>query len=178
MYRCVALATLQREGEPGAIAAALRIELGERVLLDGEDVSAAIRTAEVSQRASEIAVLPEVRAAMVIQQRRLLADGDWVAEGRDIGTVVAPGAELKIFLTAEPVERARRRAAELGMSVDAVLADQQERDQRDRTRKTSPLMPASDAVSVDSTNLSLAEVVAKIASLAPAHETQQTAESE
>lgn len=168
MYRCVALASLRREGEPGAIAEALRIELGERVLLDGEDVSAAIRTAEVSQRASEIAALPEVRAAMVVQQRRLLAGGDWVAEGRDIGTVVAPDAELKIFLTADPVERARRRAAELGTSVEAVLADQQERDQRDRTRETSPLMPAPDAVDVDSTDLSLPEVVAKIVSLVPA----------
>jgi cytidylate kinase len=178
MYRCVALAGLRRGGEPGEIAATLDIELGERVLLDGEDVSAAIRTAEVSQRASEIAALPAVRAAMVMQQRRLLASGDWVAEGRDIGTVVAPAAELKIFLTADPVERARRRAAELGMSVEAVLADQRERDQRDRTRKTSPLVPAPDAVNVDSTSLNLEQVVAKIATLVPGARAPGMVESE
>ena len=116
MYRCVALLTLRRPDEDhAALAAAAEIELGGSrgaVALDGEDVSGAIRTPEVSAQASEVAADPGVRAAMVALQRRLIADGDWVAEGRDIGTVVAPDAELKIFLTASPEVRAARRAGE------------------------------------------------------------------
>ena len=96
----------------------MRIELGERVLLDGDDVTAAIRSPEVSEAASRAAADPVVRAAMVAEQRRLMSAGDWVAEGRDIGTVVAPDAEVKVFLTADPAERARRRAAELGVDLD------------------------------------------------------------
>jgi cytidylate kinase len=103
-----------------------------------------------------------VRDAVVAEQRRLLADGDWVAEGRDIGTVVAPGAEVKVFLTADPAERARRRAAELGASPEAVLADLARRDERDRTREHSPLVKADDAVEIDSTRMSLEDVVARI----------------
>jgi cytidylate kinase len=107
-----------------------------------------------------------VREAMVAKQRELLADGDWVAEGRDIGTVVAPDAELKVFLTAAPEERARRRAAELGADVRAVLAEQAIRDERDSTRAASPLRAADDAVEVDTTGKSVDEVVAEIARLA------------
>jgi len=102
MYRAVALAALERGGPPGAVAPALDIALGERVLLDGRDVTDAIRTREVSEAASVAAAQPAVRAAMVDQQRRLLGTGDWVAEGRDIGTVVAPDAAVKVFLTARP----------------------------------------------------------------------------
>ncbi len=90
MYRCVALASLRQGAPPAAIAGAVRIELGDSVLLDGEDVSEAIRTPEVSEQASRAAADPAVREAMVVQQRRLLGEGDWVAEGRDIGSVVAP----------------------------------------------------------------------------------------
>ena len=92
---------------------------------------------------------PAVREAVAAEQRRLLADGDWVAEGRDIGTVVAPGAEVKVFLTADPAERARRRAAELGVDEATVLAEQTIRDERDRTREHSPLVPADGAVVLD-----------------------------
>jgi len=159
MYRCVALAA---DRDPEALDIAFD---GDRVLLDGRDVTAAIRTAEVSERASQVAADPRVRAAMVAKQRELMATGDWVAEGRDIGTVVAPGAEVKVFLTASPEERARRRAAERGEDVQAVLAEQAIRDQRDSKRAHSPLVAADDAVEVDTTGLSIDEVVAKIADL-------------
>jgi cytidylate kinase len=177
MYRCVALAALRNErsmhGGEGAqghdaaeLASELQISLGERVLLDGEDVTEAIRAPEVSERASRVAADPRVRRAMVHQQQLLLADGDWVAEGRDIGTVVAPRAELKIFLTADPRERARRRAAQLGADVDTVLAEQTLRDQRDETREDSPLRPAPDSIELDTTGLRLDQVVAQIGALA------------
>jgi CMP/dCMP kinase len=159
MYRCVALAA---DRDPEALDIAFD---GDRVLLDGRDVTAAIRTAEVSERASQVAADPRVRAAMVAKQRELMATGDWVAEGRDIGTVVAPGAEVKVFLTASPQERARRRAAERGEDLQAVLAEQAIRDQRDSKRANSPLVAADDAVEVDTTGLSIDEVVAKIADL-------------
>jgi cytidylate kinase len=166
MYRAVALAALRAGAESAAVAGSVKIELGEGVRLDGRDVSAEIRTPEVSEAASRAASEPAVREAMVAQQRRMLSDGDWVAEGRDIGTVVAPQAELKVFLTADPHERARRRAAELGADAATVLAEQQIRDQRDSTRELSPLAPASGAVVLDTTGLSLDEVVAKVAELA------------
>jgi cytidylate kinase len=95
-----------------------------------------------------------------------MSEGDWVAEGRDVGTVVAPDAELKVFLDADPLERAQRRAAQLGADVQEVLAQQQERDERDRTRQTGPLLAADDAVHVDTTGLSIEQVVEKIAELA------------
>lgn len=166
MYRCVALASLERGSAPAEVASDLRIELGERVLLDGRDVTEAIRRPDVSEAASRAAADPAVRAAMVQEQRRLLAHGDWVAEGRDIGTVVAPSAEVKVFLTADPQERARRRAAELGADQDTVLAEQVIRDQRDSTRADSPLVKAPDAVEIDTTGLSLDEVVHRVVALA------------
>lgn len=159
MYRCVALARLR---DPQADAGALDIRVGDRVLLDGEDVTDAIRTPPVSEAASRIAADPEVRAAMLGIQRGLLAGGDWVAEGRDIGTVVAPDAELKIFLTASPQERARRRSAQTGQDEGEVLAEQHRRDARDRDRADSPLVAAADAIRVDTTGLTLPEVVARI----------------
>jgi CMP/dCMP kinase len=167
MYRCVALATLRRSAPAADLAPELKISLGERVLLDGEDVSDAIRTPEVSERASEVAAEPAVRRAMVEQQRQLIASGGWVAEGRDIGTVVAPDAELKVFLTADPAERAARRAAQLGIDPEIVLAEQAIRDQRDRTRADSPLRPANGAIEVDTTGLTRDEVVQRIVALVP-----------
>ncbi len=169
MYRCVALLSLDAPGEePAALARAAGIELGERILLDGRDVSAAIRTPAVSEAASRVAADPGVRAALVSSQRALIAAGDWVAEGRDIGTVVAPDAELKVFLTASPAERARRRAAELGADSQTVLAEQALRDERDTTREHSPLAAAPGAVVLDTSGLTVVEVVERIAALAGA----------
>src|SRR5579875_2736628 len=121
MYRAIALAASRRglspqrdEAQIAALARELPIELGERVVLAGEDVTEAIRTPAVSALASQVAALPAVRKELVARQRRLIADGDWVAEGRDIGSTVAPDAALKVFLTASPPVRAARRAKELG----------------------------------------------------------------
>jgi CMP/dCMP kinase len=166
MYRCVALAATQRGVAPADVAPLVRIELGEHIRLDGRDVTAEIRTPGVSEAASQAAADPVVREAMVAEQRRLLSSGDWVAEGRDIGTVVAPDAEVKVFLTASPQERARRRAAELGVNPATVLAEQTIRDERDRNREHSPLQPAPGAVGLDSTGLSFDEVVERIVALA------------
>jgi len=151
MYRAVALAG---ERDPARLHIAFE---GDRVLLDGEDVTEKIRTPEVSQRASERAADPAVREALVAKQRELLAAGDWVAEGRDIGTVVAPGADLKVWLTADPDERARRR----GEPPEEVRA----RDERDASREHSPMVAADDAVEVDTTGLSIDEVVARLVAL-------------
>jgi len=171
MYRTVALARLR---DPHADPGALAIELGERVLLDGEDVTDAIRAPQVTDAASQVAADPGVRAAMVERQRALIVGGDWVAEGRDIGTVVAPGAELKVFLTATAQERARRRAEQTGRAIDEVLAEQERRDDRDRAREASPLLAAPDALILDTTGLSLQDVVAQIVQLA---NERRTAES-
>jgi cytidylate kinase len=160
LYRAVALAGPR---DPATLDIAFE---GDRVLLDGEDVSEAIRTPEISQEASRRATDPAVREALVAKQRALLAHGDWVAEGRDIGTVVAPDADVKVFLTAAPEERARRRAAELGTDAGVVLREQTMRDERDRSREHSPLAPAVDAVPVDTMGLSLEEVVDQIVTLA------------
>jgi cytidylate kinase len=166
MYRCVALAALEQGRWPAEVAPELTIELGERVMLNGRDVTDAIRAPEVSESASRVAADPRVRQAMVTRQRELLSNGDWVAEGRDIGTVVAPDAELKVFLTASPEERARRRALELRADPDSVLAQQTLRDERDTTRAHSPLEPAEGAVELDTTDLTLAEVVQRVVALA------------
>ena len=160
MYRAAALAAL-RGGDPTRVSVAP----GERVLLDGEDVTEAIRTPEVTEMASKVAADPAVRAALVARQRELIAHGDHVAEGRDIGTVVWPGAELKVFLTATPEERARRRAAQLGAEYGTVLTEQRIRDERDRRREHSPLAPAPDAVELDTTGLGVEEVVRRIVAL-------------
>lgn len=166
MYRCVGLASLEQpEAAPGELAAALRIELGEQVLLDRRDVTDAIRTPEASEAASRVAADPAVRKAVVAQQQRLVAQGDWVAEGRDIGTVVAPDAAVKVFLTASPQERARRRAAQIGADVQTVLAEQTIRDERDTTRAHSPLEAAPDAVELDTTGLTLDDVVERVRAL-------------
>jgi CMP/dCMP kinase len=165
MYRAVALMTERHGGPPSERAAELRIELGERVLANGEDVTEAIRTPEVSEAASRVATDPRVREALVGKQRELLSRGDWVAEGRDIGTVVAPRAGVKVFLTASPDERARRRAVELGTDVRTVLQDQTLRDAQDSGREHSPLMRAPDAVELDTSGLSIDEVVERLVDL-------------
>ena len=166
MYRCVALAALRRSEPPAQIAGALVISLGDRVLLDGEDVTARIRAPEVSEAASVVAAAPAVRAAMVDQQRRLLGAGDWVAEGRDIGTVVWPQAELKVFLTASPEARAARRADQIGADAAVVLAEQTIRDRRDTERASSPLQAAPEAVTVDTSELTFEQVVERVVALA------------
>jgi len=151
MYRSVALAS-------GRDPAALDIRFdGDRVLLDGDDVSEAIRTPEVAQEASRRAADPAVREVLVAKQRDMLAGGDWVAEGRDIATVVAPDAAVKVYLTASPQERALRR----GVGVEEL----RERDERDTGHGRATLEPAPGAVSVDTTGLSVDEVVQRIVEL-------------
>jgi cytidylate kinase len=166
MYRAVALIAMQRGAEPASVAASVKIEPGERIRVEGRDITDEIRTPAVSEAASKAAADPDVRRAVAEEQRRLLSAGDWVAEGRDIGTVVAPAAEVKVFLTADPEERARRRAAELGVDAATVLAEQTIRDQRDSTREHSPLAPADDAVVIDTTHMTFDEVVDEIAARA------------
>jgi len=163
MYRCVALAQLR--GAPDPLKCAVDLTEG-RVTLDGKDVTARLRTAEASQRASEVAADPRVRRSLVEQQRRIVGTGDWVAEGRDIGTVVAPHAEVKIFLNADPRERAQRRADQLGADVGQVLREQALRDERDSSRNDSPLVAAEDAVELDTTDLGIEDVVRRIVALA------------
>jgi CMP/dCMP kinase len=173
MYRCVALAALWDgadldDGEAiGLLAEGLEIGLdGPRVLLGEREVTGEIRTPEVSAAASRVSVHPRVREAMVARQRQLIAAGRYVAEGRDIGTVVNPDSPLKVFLTASDEERARRRAAQTGEDSGAVLAAQRERDVRDTEREHGALRPADDAVELDTTGLALDEVVARVVALA------------
>jgi cytidylate kinase len=165
MYRAVALAAAERGLAPAFVAPALNIEPGARIRIDGRDVTDEIRSPVVSEAASRAAADPAVRQAVVAEQRRLLSTGDWVAEGRDIGSVVAPDADVKVYLTADPAERARRRAAELGVDVATVLAEQTIRDERDQTREHSPLQPAPGSVVIDATHMTLPEVVDRIAAL-------------
>jgi cytidylate kinase len=167
LYRCVALLALASpDRAPSRLARGADIELGEHVLLDGHDVTEEIRTLEVSEMASRVASDPAVREALGALQRELVSRGDLVAEGRDIGTVVAPDAALKVFLTADPAERARRRAVELGLDQGALLEDLRQRDQRDSEREHSPLRAARDAVTLDTTGLSVEQVVERIVGLA------------
>jgi cytidylate kinase len=178
MYRCIALLVLRQGLVPSdsvALAESAPISfdpagVGEpqRVILAGEDVSVMIRTPEVSQMASKVAAIPGVRTAMVRLQKVMGAQGGVVMEGRDIGTVVFPNAELKIFLTASPEERARRRHAELearGEVIDyaTVLAEQHERDERDQTREASPLVAAEDAVVFKTDGQTIEQIVAVLA---------------
>jgi CMP/dCMP kinase len=166
MYRAVALTAREQHRAPQDIARDAVIEVGDRVTVDGRDVTDAIRAPQVSEDASRVASDPGVRQALVETQQRLLRHGDWVAEGRDIALVVAPDAEVKVFLTATPEERAKRRAKQLGGDLETVLKEQAMRDARDDTPGRSILDPAPDAVPVDTTGLTLDEVVGQIATLA------------
>jgi CMP/dCMP kinase len=173
MYRCVALAALESgasldDGEGlGELAEGLEIGFdARRVLLGERDVSSEIRTPQVSAAASRVSVHPRVRAAMVARQRQLIAAGRYVAEGRDVGTVVSPDAPLKVFLTASDEERARRRAAETGEDFESVLRSQRQRDARDTGREHGALRPAEDAIELDTTGLGLQEAVGRVVALA------------
>jgi cytidylate kinase len=185
MYRCVGLRSLRRPAmEAAALARTSEIAFAPadeeseggaspagsstRVVLDGRDVTAAIRAPEVSEAASLVAADPGVREALVARQRALVARGDWVAEGRDIATAVAPDAELKVFLTADPSERARRRAAELGGEQATIMAEQALRDERDSTLGRSALAPAPGAIAIDTTGMTIERVIERIAELAAA----------
>jgi cytidylate kinase len=165
MYRCVGLAARDDLASAGEIAERIAIEVGDRVLLDGRDVTAEIRAPGVSELASKVAADAAVREALVRKQRAIVAEGDWVAEGRDIGTVVAPDAAVKVFLYADPAERARRRAADIGLSPEEVLARQRERDLRDSSAGRSTLEPPKDATPIDTTGLTLDEVVDQVVTL-------------
>jgi len=172
MYRCVALEALRRGvdlDDPEAlapIASALRIDFGPGgVRVSGRDPGP-IREPRVSAAASRVSVHPQVREAMVARQRELISAGDYVAEGRDIGTVVCPEAPLKVFLTASEDERARRRAAESGEQQADVLASQRRRDRSDREREHGALRPAPDAIELDTSGLGLDEVVERVVGLA------------
>jgi cytidylate kinase len=170
MYRAVALWALRQNVDPGdmhrmeQLAMAAEIELSPgRIRLNGEDVTDAIRTPEVSGGASKVAVIPGVRRALVAKQRLMGERSSVVMEGRDIGTVVFPGADVKIFLDADPRERVRRRLGDVRASGEeipesALAAQMKERDQRDSTRADGPLAQAPDAAYLDSTSLTVEEV--------------------
>jgi CMP/dCMP kinase len=173
MYRSVTLEVLDRRADtddPKAIAEIangidLRFE-GDRVYVGDRDVTEAIRSSEVTYATAHIAAYPEVRSAMVARQRQLFNEGGFVAEGRDTGTVVAPDAPLKIYLTASPEERAKRRSLETGEAIEVVLAAIQERDRLDSARRLSALTVADDAVVVDTTGRPIQAVVDEITELA------------
>jgi CMP/dCMP kinase len=175
LYRAMALKVRNASLSPGnrekvaVLCRATTIALREcdgatRILLDGEDVTELIRTPEISMLASTISALPEVRGALLSVQRDSARDGGVVAEGRDMGTVVFPGADVKFFLTASAGERSRRRWMELKdrgheVSLDEVLRDVVQRDRQDSERELAPLRPADDGVLVDSTGKNIDEVV-------------------
>lgn len=174
MYRAVAWSALRKglplddEEQMTRVAEDTVIATeGERVLVDGVDVTRAIRTGEMDQASSTVSQLPGVRTVMVRRQRELGAGG-LVMEGRDIGTVVFPAADVKIYLDATPEERARRRADDpahagsRGLPLTAVVSEMEVRDTRDRTRATSPLSVAADATIIDTTRLDVAEVVEQV----------------
>lgn len=173
MYRALAWkadrqgADLSDDPTVSKLARETELDVGEgRVRVDGHDVAAAIRTPAIDSAAAAVARLPGVRAALIARQRAMGADGGVVMEGRDIGTVVFPSAEVKIFLDASPEERARRRASDpahsAGSSERDVATALAARDRSDRTRAASPLTQAADAVVVDTTGLSIDEAVARV----------------
>jgi len=180
MYRALALKAIDHdtsfddETALVKLAEGSRIQLeptvgGNRTLLDGRDVSTRIREGDVTEAASRVSVYPKVREWMVSHQREMGAGGGVVMEGRDIGTKVFPDADLKIFLDADPVVREQRRMAQQHISGEVaakVAADLRERDRRDRTRATSPLVAAEDAVVINSTAMSEDEVLARVEDLA------------
>jgi cytidylate kinase len=182
LYRTLALLALEGgldigDGPAlGRFAGETRIDIGGaddgslRVLVDGRDLTQAIRSPAVTSASSQVAAHPEVRRALLEKQRSIIRSGDHVVEGRDIGTVVAPDAAVKVFLDATPDERVRRRVAEFERRGDRaqtndVRAAIAERDTRDTTRAAAPLKPASDAVAIDTTSLSPGEAVERVLDL-------------
>jgi len=179
MYRALALKAIEWDVSFEDEAALMqltrdsRIELeptigGNRVLLDGHDVTQRVRETDVTEAASRVSVHPKVREWMVSHQRAMGLGGGVVMEGRDIGTQVFPDADVKIFLDADPVVREQRRLEQQhtkGGSAQAIAAELRERDHRDRTRAVSPLVPAEDAVVVDSSGLSEDEVLNRVEEL-------------
>lgn len=173
-YRAATVAVLEAGVDPADAGAALSAFEGRRfdqvagaMLLDGRDISAEIRSAEVTAAVSLVAAHPPVRTRMVQLQREWVSEhGAAVVEGRDIGTVVFPDAPVKVFLTADPAERARRRAGETGATMDGVAVALERRDHLDSTREVSPLRPAEDALVIDTTDMSVDEVVDQITSAA------------
>ena len=177
MYRCVALAAMRRDvimddaEKMAELAGAISIEMSdERVQLDQDDVTATIRTLEVTNNTHYAADNPGVRERLVELQRQIGRTGDFVTEGRDQGTVVFPNAACKFFLTASPEERARRRVEDLvsrgeAANFDDILAKQNQRDQRDSARDVGPLVPAEDAVHVLTDGMTIDSVVSQLESL-------------
>jgi cytidylate kinase len=179
MYRAVAWKALREGVDPsdeqaGAdIARRADIVVGDGVVLvDGHDVARAIRTPEIDTAAAAVARQPRVREILIMQQREMGRAGGVVMEGRDIGTVVFPDADVKIYLDATPEERARRRAHDLAHSlsdgsatVGDVATALEARDRSDRTRSTSPLMRAGDAVEIDTTGLAVEDVIQRVLAL-------------
>lgn len=177
MFRAVTWWMLQRGvdvEDPAAVAALAagpRIESGTdpaapTITVDGTDVAGPIRTAEVTSAVSAVSAVPEVRARLLREQRAIIGDGGIVVEGRDIGTVVAPDAAVKVYLTADPDARATRRSAELaGVDVDATQRDLIRRDRLDSGRATAPLAMAPDATHIDTTELTLEEVIGEVVAL-------------
>ncbi|QDV50802.1 (d)CMP kinase [Gimesia fumaroli] len=177
MYRCVACGVLQKNVDPADEQAVTHVSQqikitfsGDRVLLDGEDVSAAIRTPDVTDAASVVAQYPAVRQELVRLQQRAAEGVDIVSEGRDQGTVVFPDAFCKVFLIADPEERARRRHEELvaqgkQITLEAILQQINERDQRDEQRTVAPLKPADDAVEINTSRLTIDEVIDQLEQL-------------
>jgi cytidylate kinase len=166
MYRAVGLAAREQGRPPAEVAREVAIDVADHVTIDGRDVTEAIRTPQAGEDASKVAADPEVRAALVAHQQALLAAGDWVAEGRDISTVVAPDAKVKVYLTASPEERARRRAAELGVDPEPMLDELRRRDERDSGHGRTTLDPAPGTFVLETTGMRFDEVVQAIAALA------------
>jgi CMP/dCMP kinase len=179
MYRALALKAIENdisfddEAALEELAQNSRIKIeptlgGNRVMLDGRDVTPRVRETDVSEAASRVSVHPKVRAWMVARQRELGTGGGVVMEGRDIGTEVFPNADIKIFLDADPVIREQRRIQQehsRGVSAESMAAELRERDRRDRTRANSPLRPAPDAAIIDSTSLSEDAVLERVEAL-------------
>jgi len=159
------------EAQAAELASSMQVDFtADGVILNGEDVSLAIRTESAGNDASKVAAMPSVRAALLDWQKAFAKMPGLIADGRDMGTTVFPQAPLKIFLTASAEERAQRRHKQLNekgisSSIAALAAEIAERDERDRTRATSPLVPADDAIVIDSTSLSIDEVVQQILTL-------------
>jgi CMP/dCMP kinase len=174
MYRAITFGVLQRAIDPAdwettdSVLPEIDLDLSaSSVMVDGVDATEAIRGIEVTAHVSAVAANPTVRQVLVELQRQWLhKSGGGVLEGRDIGTVVVPNAALKVYVTASVRERARRRSLETGTDIDEVEADLIRRDQADSERQDSPLRPAGDAVTVDTTGYAIAEVVDRIVSLA------------